>query len=109
MANCDLIRLVRQTGIDALTIHNQSMHMGVMFFAFGLMLSVLRIIWPQPMSQLLNVLTFALSKSLLITVAFIGLLAVLSASLTAAQLAAREVNVVRPFTVPLDGSVESCG
>ena len=105
MANCDLIRLVRQTGMDALTIHNHSMHMWVMFFAFGLMLCAVRIIWPQPMSQLLSVLTFELSKSLLITVAFIVFLAVLSASLTAAQLAAREVNEVRPFTVPLDGSV----
>ena len=105
MANCNLIRLVRQSGMDALTIYNHSMHMCVLFFAFGLMLSAVRIIWPQPMSQLLSVLTFELSKSLLITVAFIALLAVLSASLTAVQMAAREFNEVRPFTVPLDGSV----
>ena len=100
-----MIIQVRQAGMDALTIHNHSMHICFMFFAFGLMLSAVRMIWPQPMSQLLSVLTFEISKSLLITVAFIALLAVLSASFTAAQLAAQEANEVRPFKIPLDGSV----
>ena len=73
--------MVKGSVMDALAIHNQ-----LIIIVIGLMVAAVRTItWLQPSVELLSVLLFEISKSLLISLAFIGLVLVLSAMFTAAQ------------------------
>ena len=73
--------MVKGSVMDALAIHNQ-----LIIIVIGLMVAAVRTItWLQPSVELLSVLLFEISKSLLISLAFLGLVLVLSAMFTAAQ------------------------